>query len=395
MARFSAADAAFLQRCVGDPETFATQIWGRRVLVRPPDPGVDGFGDLLTLNDVDHLLTETSLRSPLFRLVKDGRPLPVGSYTRTGRIGGTAMSGLAHPARILTAFDDGATLVLQGLHRYWPPVARFCRDLELALGHPCQVNAYITPPGSRGLAVHRDSHDVFVLQCVGRKLWEVHPAPGESDDPAVGVRDVTLEPGATLYLPLDTPHAARTQNELSVHLTVGILATTWTRLLDEVVARLSDDPQLREPLPVGYPSHPDAFAELVGERLAEVTRHLDKLDRRTLAEAVTDGFFTSRPPWLAGGLLDRTRLGSLSDDTVVRRRAGSVCELRVRDGRLHVLLGDRELVMPGWLEPAMRAVADRRTFAVGDLAPLLDEESRRVLVRRLVREGLLELPADR
>ncbi len=55
-----------------------------------------------------------------------------------------------------------------------------------------------------------------------------------------------------------------------------------------------------------------------------------------------------------------------------------------------VLLGDRRLDMPGWLEPAMRSVASSDTLAVRDLAPVIaDPASRLVLVRRLVREGLL------
>jgi hypothetical protein len=45
--------------------------------------------------------------------------------------------------------------------------------------------------------------------------------------------------------------------------------------------------------------------------------------------------------------------------------------------------------MPSTLEPAMRVVASRDSFRVGELAPYLDLQGRLVLVRRLVREGLL------
>jgi hypothetical protein len=55
-----------------------------------------------------------------------------------------------------------------------------------------------------------------------------------------------------------------------------------------------------------------------------------------------------------------------------------------------VLLGDRRLEMPTWLEPAMRRIAMTPTFVLGDLADALpDRDARAVLVRRLVREGLL------
>ena len=42
------------------------------------------------------------------------------------------------------------------------------------LGHPVQANAYATPAGAQGFAVHHDTHDVFVLQVAGEKRWLVY-----------------------------------------------------------------------------------------------------------------------------------------------------------------------------------------------------------------------------
>ena len=117
-----------LRRCTGDPETFLTATWGVRADVHPAaDPR--GFQDLLTLDDVDRILTTTSPRTPSFRLVKAGEQIPESAYTRSGRTGSKPVSGMADPARITELFDDGATIVLQGLHRNWEPVAAFCRAL--------------------------------------------------------------------------------------------------------------------------------------------------------------------------------------------------------------------------------------------------------------------------
>jgi hypothetical protein len=91
-------------------------------------------------------------------------------------------------------------------------------------------------------------------------------------------------------------------------------------------------------------------------------------------------------------LVDQLAAGAIDDATSVVRRRGSACELRRRGDRLLVLLGDRRLEMPAWLEPAMRQVSRSSSFAVGDLSRVVgDAESRAVLVRRLVREGLLGL----
>ena len=120
-------------------------------------------------------------------MAQDGTVLPASRFTRTATLAGVSMTGLVDARKVLDLFDGGATVVLQGLHRYWPPLTDLVRDLELALGHPCQANAYLTPPGSQGFALHSDTHDVFVFQTHGVKDWEVH----DGDD----VRQVRMEPG--------------------------------------------------------------------------------------------------------------------------------------------------------------------------------------------------------
>ena len=243
-----------LRRCTGDPEGFLTETWGVRAHVHPAaDP--QGFQDLLTLDDVDRILTTTSLRTPSFRLVKAGEQIPESAYTRSGRTGSKPVSGMADAARIAELFDDGATIVLQGLHRNWEPVAAFCRALELQLGHPCQVNAYITPPGAQGLALHADPHDVFVLQAFGRKHWEVHAAPGEPEREPL---EADVGPGDCIYMPTGTPHAATTGTVLSGHLTVGVHVTSWRDVLADVWRSLEKDPAFDEALPVGWTQDPIA-----------------------------------------------------------------------------------------------------------------------------------------
>ena len=46
-----------------------------------------------------------------------------------------------------------------------------------------QVNAYLTPPAERGLDIHFDFHDVFVVQLAGAKRWHVWPSLPRSERP--------------------------------------------------------------------------------------------------------------------------------------------------------------------------------------------------------------------
>lgn len=377
-----------LPRATGDAEAFLRDVWGRRALVAKGADG-RGFEDLLTFDDVDRILSTMSLRTPTFRLVKAGEQIPEASYTRSGRTGSKPVSGMADPPRIFEWFRTGATIVLQGLHRYWEPVGVFVRELELELGHPCQANAYITPPGAQGLALHSDPHDVFVLQAFGGKHWEVHAAPGEPPRPAI---HAVVATGDAIYMPTGTPHAATTQDTLSGHLTVGVHVASWRDVLADAWKRLEDDPSFDEPVPAGWHHDPSRFADEVRARIASAVAALSAADAEEIARRRADRFLSTRAPLVRGVLADQLAAGALTDTTVVRRRRGSVCEVRSRGDRATVLLGDRRIDMPGWLEPALRRIAVCEAFGVGDLAPEIpDAESRAVLVRRLVREGLLSI----
>jgi uncharacterized RmlC-like cupin family protein len=366
--------------------TFLADTWGARAALFARVDAL-GYADLLTLDDVDRILTTTSIRTPAFRLVRSDRAIAETEYTRSGTTGSRPVSGLADPAKVATLFEDGATIVLQGLHRYSEPVAAFVRALELELGHPCQVNAYVTPPRARGLALHVDPHDVFVLQAFGRKHWEVHEAPGETARPPL---EPLVGPGDCLYLPAGTPHAAAAQESVSGHLTVGVHVTTWRDVLADAWKRVERDPSLAEPVPAGWIRDPASFARLARERLDGARSLLGSIDAGELAAERAGRFLSTRPPLLRGAVADRLALAEIDDDTELRRRRGSVCELRPAGDRLVALLGDRRLELPGWLEPVMRQIAASASIRPRDLADELpDRESRLVLARRLVREGLL------
>ena len=292
------------------------------------------------------------------------------------------VTGLADPARVLAALDDGATLVLQGLHRFWEPLRHFVRGLETSLGHTCQVNAYFTPPGAQGLKVHSDSHDVFVLQAFGSKRWEIH-APD-------GVWDLVLEPGDTLYMPKGTPHAATAQDVLSGHLTIGILTTSWREAITGVVRDVLADDAFDDRLPAGWHTDPTtARAELLAH-LDDLRARLEKVDldaaldesRRPVLDqaAAHAGRWAARPdpPQLTSATRRSFAAGPARCAGSAPPRPACACSSATARSRC-----------PRGSSPqssTSRAVS-RSAWATS----ALDEQSRQVLVRRLVREGLLEV----
>src|SRR3546814_3992571 len=53
-------------------------------------------------------------------------------FTRSATLAGVAMTGLVDPGKVVDLFDAGATVVLQGLQRYWPPITRLVREIGRA-----------------------------------------------------------------------------------------------------------------------------------------------------------------------------------------------------------------------------------------------------------------------
>jgi hypothetical protein len=343
------------------------------------------FDDLLSVQDLERLLSSGGLRYPGFRLVKAGEKLDVGSYTTNVPWRPVAFSGTADVGRVLAEFEQGATVVLQGMHHSWPPLGEFCRVLEGELGHPAQANAYFTPREAQGLPVHHDTHDVFSLQVAGEKRWLVYPPAVELPlkdqrytaqlgGPGEPVHDVLLRPGDTLYLPRGWLHEAKTSSFDSLHITVGVNVRTWIDAIKGALADCGDDVEFRR--------SPEGTADHLLERL------FARLDPEAVAARLRRQLVDTRRPVLPGQLTQMRGLDALTLATPVRRRPTVLFD---RTGASLRYEG-KEVAFPTEAEEAIRFVAEAdEPFLPDELPGDLDEESRLVLVRRLVREGFLLL----
>ena len=371
-------------------EEFLDRYWEQGPLVVERDePG--RFADLLSEEDVERLVSSTGIRHPAFRLVKAGAQLSVRDYTVDVPWRPTGFSGTADVARVAAEFADGATIVLQALHHHWQPLAVFSRALEGELGHPVQTNAYYTPRDSQGLAVHHDTHDVFVLQVAGRKRWLVYepawalplkqqrygPEMGAPGDPAL---DVTLTPGDTLYLPRGWLHEALTSETDSLHLTVGVNVYTWLDAFRAALESCADDVEFRR-----SPGDGEGAGELL-ERLAA------RLSPAAVARRMRSKLIATRRPILEGQLSEVRALADLTLESPIERRATVIFDLE----ETTLSFEGKELRFPAHIEQELRFVVEAvEPFRPADIPGELDEAGRLVLVRRLVREGFLRLTSAR
>ena len=208
--------------------------------------------DLFDTSMLDDLIHGTALRRPYFYLVKDGSRIPINRYTRSVSLLGGTVGGVANPESLYREVADGASLVLLNLEHLIGSLRRFCASLSAVFADPVDIGAYVTPPSSAALPTHFDHQDVIILQCYGSKCWSVYervahaPTLGQqvSIDPTSEVLAATLTPGTSLYLPAGTPHHAETNDELSIHLTVGVTPVRRRDLLKATLEPLLRDPEL-------------------------------------------------------------------------------------------------------------------------------------------------------
>jgi len=354
------------------------------------------FDSVLSEEDLERLICESAIRTPAFRLVKDGAQLAPSTYTtdipwRPGSFSGTVLVD-----RVAEEHAAGATIVLQALHLHWHPAAVYCRGLEAGLGWPVQANAYRTPASSRGFGVHHDTHDVFVLQVSGHKRWRVYEpvmqlplksqrwSPGR-DAEHIGepVHDITLQAGDTLYLPRGWPHEATAADDDSLHITVGLHPPSRIDALRAALSECADDVEFRRSLAADG----ELRAELL-ERLAA------RLGRDEVARRARRRFVDGRRPILDGQLSQLRALERLTLQSPLQRRTTVIAELEQSDGVATLRFEGKQVRFPLQAAEAVAAAhAAGRPFTPAELPGRLDAAGRLVLVKRLVREGFLRQPA--
>jgi lysine-specific demethylase/histidyl-hydroxylase NO66 len=333
-------------------------------------------------------------------------------FTTSGGAGAEIADQVSSEA-VLRLFAEGSTVVLQGLHRLWPPLIEFADQLAADLGHPTQVNAYVTPPSSRGFSAHYDVHDVFVLQVAGQKHWRIHEpvlpdplrtqpwtdratevAAAAESEPVI---DAVLHPGDALYLPRGFLHSATALGEISAHLTIGIHPVTrWAAAesaLDLVRTLAADDPHLRGSLPLGVDlGDPETVRNDVTAVITGLRDWLARVDPAEVADRLRARTWAQVRPEPVAPLAQSAAVAALTPGTVLRVRRRLRWSLReAADGRVTLLAGRRSHQFPAHVRDALAGLLAAGELKVADL-PGLDPADRITLARRLVTESIATIP---
>jgi len=355
------------------------------------------FDPLLSIAAIDRFLATTSPCHPDVFLVDATRDLPPEEYSFQNGM----PAGRLDLPRVYAHFAAGATISITHLHECLPELAALCRAVEKIFSGHFQTNIYLSPRNAQGFKTHFDSHDVFVLQVAGSKIWTLNdtgielPLHGQRFEPGVHTagpvtREFTLRPGDLFYCPRGLFHAARSTDEVSLHITLGLIGKTWADVVTEALSEAClASPAFRANLPAGFAN--EGFDRTQARKTFRTL--VETFSREAAVDGILDrmaeDFVKSRRPDYAGGLEDLNGAPEITLDTCVAPKPDLLYLLRVEDEHLTLLFGASQITMPAFAAACVRFALRGAPFAVRDLPEPLDDTGKVVLVKRLIREGLL------
>lgn len=264
--------------------------------------------------------------------------------------------------------------------------------------------SYATPGGSVG--AHVDSYDVFLLQGLGRRKWQIayEPVRDEVLVPDLDVRiladfsadeEWVLEPGDMLYLPPRIAHNGVALDDC-LTLSIGFRAPSQSELIGGYLAYLAQtvDPYARYADPDLEPaSDPGSIPLDTIESLRNsLVNHVDNPDTfrswfgRHLTEPRRGGYvIPPDEPWTRDALHAEIDSGA----ELVRRTLGQFVHIDFPDGTSSLFASGEEFRLDRDLAPFAPILTGPRPLQGDLLRPFLDNRDALALLTELANEGML------
>ena len=132
----------------------------------------------------------------------------------------------------------------------------------------------------------------------------------------------------------------------------------------------------------------------VKEALADLAEVVDQADGSEMARTLSERYW-SEPCSRCTACSSISRCWpTWTISTRVELRPGVMWRAEPKGDRLELSVGARRIDLPAPVEPAVSRLLSGAVLSAAGLGDLLDQDSRLVLVRRLVREGLLRIVVD-
>ena len=351
------------------------------------------YTNLLNAENLDCLLGSRQFRFPSLRLTKAGEELTSENYSNDKNIDLSAVHKF---------FLDGYTIILNAFHEQNQDLGELVNGLSHELGHPFQTNIYITPPNSQGFPAHYDTHDVFVLQIEGSKTWRIyHSSPEvlptkqmefqkDKHPTPQAFTEIELEQGDLLYIPRGMMHDAQTNSALSVHVTLGWLGYTWTDVLVQMVLEFSKNSTLPRKFVDPFKMHGEK--ELKEEFHQVISQFINTSDPNASLNEFRIELSSNQRFFFNDLLKNAVKFNRFSQESIFLKRPIVSLSLEKRNEEVILKLAAKEIVFPIYTLNSLEFILNvEQSFSFKELPDDLDDEGKVVLLKRLVKEGVITI----
>ncbi len=311
-------------------ESFADAVRDGRPLAIAEDAGRGSA--LFSWDDANRLLNVSKLWSAqTLRPIVDGAPVDPQDYCFQARNRDSQMLWRPDPEAVAQQLAAGAALEMDAVETLTPALAGVAAAFQSGLGAPCSIMVNAAPVAQQPVNAQFQTGDTIVLNLEGVRTWRLfggsfeHPVdePGYAFDSlpldfheancGSVEREITLGPGAGLYIPAGRYHDAPAGAGSGLHLECTVVRPTGLDLASLLEDVVSGNALYRTAMPrFDDPDGHDAHFAALSARLPELAVEMG------LAARMRDGQRRAAFQRSVGGFT----LPSQADATVYRVRAG-------------------------------------------------------------------------
>lgn len=388
--------------------TFFANYWEQNpIFIRCQDNS--RFSNLISTQVINEMIAARYLRYPLLRLIHGSTHVPVFDYTRGDRnYRNRRFEDIVDVDKVYYEYSNGSSIVIQLLEHSLYPVISLCKGLEVFFSHPVSANAYLTPKNAQGLPIHFDTHEIFVLQIEGEKIWRIYGSPlplplATQDYRKYGKEhgecqlEITAKPGDVLYIPRGFAHDAIATETHSLHITVGIKVYTVydavNELLSSVLKEAQNDITFRQSLPTGFANNPKEALPIIASRVRSALDVLNNKSKPEQVLALMGSKISRHQRFLYADQLDSlNKLDKVNLYSLLQKRSDAIIWVEQNNNTVIINFLEKQIEFPSTVLPAIHFIVEKDSLQPIELPGFEKEEGKLDFCRQLILEGLLTIP---
>ena len=300
------------------------------------------------------------------------------------------------------------TLLVQEVNRYVPEIAALIEHFRFIPSWRIDdvMVSFATEHG--GVGAHIDNYDVFLLQAMGHRRWQIMNSPLEEEllvpDLDISMlqnfrpdEDWVLAPGDMLYLPPKFAHKGVALNDCMTF-SVGFRAPSHNEILSGFLGYVAEqqDPKLRYSDPdLTIPKHPNEIDQQALEKVRRVIRAAlqeEKLIEEWFGQFVTEPkrdvyAYPLEDPLQAGEVMQFLQEGGALN----RFPGASFAFIQEESGDTQLFVSGMTFLFPAPIAGGVPLLCEAPTLSADSLSKYLESETFVELVADLINEGFLEM----